>query len=198
MRSDPRVERLREAIGDQSPRSIERVPEHVEAAVGVVLRSRDELELLLVRRAERDEDPWSGHVGLPGGRREAGDDDLVHTALRETEEETGIVLAQRGLRVGFLDEVTPATPFLPPIVIAPLVVAVPADTIAEPEPREVRDAVWAPLSVLRDPGAADEHVERLEGRRVRFPAIRVDDFVVWGLTLRIVTDFLEVADRARV
>lgn len=198
MNRDPRIDRLAKAVAERSSHRVERSAEHIEAAVSVVVRSRDELELLLVRRAERHEDPWSGHVGLPGGRREARDEDLVRTALRETEEETGIVLAEHGRRLGFLDEVTPATPFLPPIVIAPLVVAVPPDTVADPDPREVRDATWATLSILRDPAAADEHVETMGERSVPFPAIRVDDFVVWGLTHRIVTGFLEIADRARV
>ena len=50
--------------------------------------------VLLMRRAERADDSWSGQWSLPGGRREPGDLDLVETALRELEEECGIRLGR--------------------------------------------------------------------------------------------------------
>ncbi|HSD27317.1 MAG TPA: CoA pyrophosphatase, partial [Vicinamibacteria bacterium] len=45
------------------------------AAVALVLRDGGPggIELLRIRRAEHDLDPWSGHVGFPGGRAEPGD-----------------------------------------------------------------------------------------------------------------------------
>lgn len=38
----------------------------------------------------RDGDPWSGHIGFPGGRREQGDSSDFECAIRETREELGI------------------------------------------------------------------------------------------------------------
>lgn len=192
---DPRIERLAETLAARPAALVERAPHHIEAAVSVVLRPRDELEILLVRRAERETDPWSGHVGLPGGRREAGDADLVETALRETQEETGIAVAESGFTLGFLDEVEPAGPGLPPIVVAPLVGAVPADVSMQIDPRELADATWAPLPALCDPAARDRHVERIDDLSVSFPAIRYGEFLVWGLTYRVLIGFLDLADR---
>ena len=63
------------------------------AAVALVLRpGTGGLEALFIKRAEHPDDPWSGHVGLPGGRAEDSDPGLVHTAVRETEEEIGLRL----------------------------------------------------------------------------------------------------------
>ena len=42
----------------------------LQAAVSVVLRSAVGLDLLLIKRAHFDRDPWSGHMALPGGRRD--------------------------------------------------------------------------------------------------------------------------------
>ncbi|MGH7339454.1 MAG: NUDIX domain-containing protein, partial [Candidatus Rokuibacteriota bacterium] len=69
---------------------MERDPDHREAAVALLVRPRADLEILLIKRAEHPRDPWSGHMALPGGRRSTTDADLVATAFRETEEETGV------------------------------------------------------------------------------------------------------------
>jgi len=45
------------------------------------------LQVVVIERARRDGDPWSGQLAFPGGRREAGDRDARHTAERETREE---------------------------------------------------------------------------------------------------------------
>ena len=55
------------------------------AAVAIVVRPRvDEDEILLIRRSQRADDPWSGHMAFPGGRSEPSDADLCATAIRET------------------------------------------------------------------------------------------------------------------
>ena len=78
------------------------------AAVALLLRPTwAEPELLLIRRAEREGDPWSGHMALPGGRAAPSDPDPVATAARESAEEVGIDPARAGRLLGALDEVAP-------------------------------------------------------------------------------------------
>src|SRR5262245_58169717 len=97
------------------------------AAIAVTIRLGDagEPELLMIKRAEHDGDPWSGHVACPGGREEDGDASLEATAIRETREETGIDLGRVGRILGTLDDLSPRTPYLPPIVIRPFVAVAP-------------------------------------------------------------------------
>ncbi|MDH4045507.1 MAG: NUDIX domain-containing protein, partial [Gemmatimonadota bacterium] len=64
------------------------------AAVAVMLAQESE-SVLLIRRAERVDDPWSGHIGLPGGRTSPSDADLLVTAMRETTEEVGVRLERQ-------------------------------------------------------------------------------------------------------
>lgn len=190
---DPRLRALQEVIRMRPAAAVSRSSHDGEAAVALILRPREEIEILLIKRAERESDPWSGHVALPGGRRHADDADLFETATRETEEETTIPLRRVGSLLGRLDELAPAGPRLPPLVIAPFVVGVPPDTRATPDGREVDATLWVPLSALRDEGAVSELLVELGGGSSRrFPSLTYGEYVIWGLTHRILTQFLDL------
>jgi 8-oxo-dGTP pyrophosphatase MutT (NUDIX family) len=189
---DPRLAQLRRVFEQHSPLIADRYDGAREAAVAVLVRAHEELEILLIKRAEHESDPWSGHVALPGGRRDDNDEDLMHTALREAAEEVGITIERGASLVGGLDEVSPRTPRLPPLIIAPFVFAVPADTTPVIDTREVEAAIWVPLSALRDESAVSEILITLEGGSLAFPSLKYRDYVIWGLTHRILVQFLEL------
>jgi 8-oxo-dGTP pyrophosphatase MutT (NUDIX family) len=165
------------------------------AAVAAMLRvgASDELEMLLVKRAEYEGDPWSGHVALPGGRREEGDDTLEETAIRETREEIDVDLARQGRLLGSLDELSPRTPVLPPIIIRPYVFAVESDIVITPS-AELAAAFWVPLTQLRDPATWGETTVIVRGAERRVSSIRVGEHIVWGLTERILVQFFARLD----
>ena len=98
--------RVKSALA-QAPRELEQPR---RAAVALVLAPSSTgdatLSLLLVRRSEREGDPWSGHMALPGGHAHPEDADLLHTARRETLEEVGVDLLGAEL-LGRLDDVSP-------------------------------------------------------------------------------------------
>jgi 8-oxo-dGTP pyrophosphatase MutT (NUDIX family) len=157
------------------------------AAVAVIL-SPDPDSVLLIRRAEREGDPWSGHMALPGGRQDPAEPDLVATAIRETAEEVGLLLGPEWL-IGSLDDVVPRTPVLPPIAVRPYVFALdhrPA-LILNPE---VAAARWVPLDQLLHPDARQTVQLEIRGENREFPAYQLDESIVWGLTERIVTGLL--------
>lgn len=172
-------------------------PSLPRAAVAVLLRPGDEgLELLLIRRAERAGDPWSGHVALPGGREQAEDAHPAGTAARETREEVGIDVADGGRLLGALEAVWPQSARAPRIVVRPFVFAVPAEAAVVAN-EEVDAAVWVPVDELRHPGAVTEYLFEMEGiEPMRFPAFGTRGYVVWGLTHRILTTFLDAYARA--
>ena len=145
--------------------------------------------VLLIRRAERAGDPWSGHMALPGGRRAPEDPDLVTTAIREAGEEVGLRLPRATL-LGSLDDVVPRTPRLPPIAIRPYVFALPERPPLVLNP-EVAAAGWVLLDRLLHPDTY--HPVRLEiaGESRDVPAYELDAGIVWGLTERILTPLLE-------
>jgi 8-oxo-dGTP pyrophosphatase MutT (NUDIX family) len=103
----PFLERLARALGSHDAALADRDPPAREAAVALSLAPHgDDAALLLVRRATHEMDPWSAHIALPGGRIEPGDESLLHTAIRETQEETGLDLTDATL-LGTLSEIRP-------------------------------------------------------------------------------------------
>ena len=189
---DERLARLRSLFEHHTPRTAQRYDGAREAAVALMVRAHEELELLLIKRAEHETDPWSGHVALPGGRRDAEDEDLLHTALREAAEEVGITIDRGAQLIGALDELSPRNPQLPPLIIAPFVFAVRKESTPIINPHEVEAAIWVPLSALRDESAVDEILITLEGGSRAFPSLRYGEYVIWGLTHRILMQFLEI------
>jgi 8-oxo-dGTP pyrophosphatase MutT (NUDIX family) len=169
------------------PVQVEPAPVLRWAAVAVVLVPEPD-SLLLVRRAERSGDPWSGQMALPGGRRE-GEEDLLFTAIRETEEEVGLVLPPEML-VGVLDDMAPRTPVLPPIAVRPYVFRLPRRASVDRISEEIAATHWVSLTnLLSDEYYAPADV-MVRSQQMRVPAFRLEEGTVWGMTERILSDLL--------
>lgn len=187
------IDLVRRAIGRAGRESRPDADDRL-AAVSAVLRDagRDVgPEVLLIRRAAHDADPWSGHMAFPGGRHDPSDPDLLHTALRETLEEVGLDLARDAELIGRL-------PLLPAIArgrrvgltIAPYVFALSRDLPLEPN-REVAEIVWAPLRPMARGEISTTIPWELAGERLEMPAYDVHGRIVWGLTYRMLESLFE-------
>jgi 8-oxo-dGTP pyrophosphatase MutT (NUDIX family) len=148
------------------------------------------LEVLLIHRAVRKGDPWSGQVALPGGRRDPEDATLQHTAVRETLEETGLDLRADGYALGTLDELRPRTPVLPPIIVTPyvFVTSFAASFVAS---EEVQEAFWVPWTLFEDPLHVDQRTVQVRGEEWRVNSYAVGERVVWGMTERMLRQLAE-------
>lgn len=160
-----------------------------EAAVAILHARGPEESVLLIRRAERENDPWSGHWSFPGGRCEPEDSDPLHTALRELKEECGIDLGREHLEAA-----------LPPLLagrktgrfllVAPFLFHVDGELPTTLDPREAVEALWTPLSILRDPARHSPQSVPGQPKEFKFPAIELNGVPLWGFTYRLITDWL--------
>lgn len=166
-------------------------PARAAVALAIRLGPTGQPEILLIRRATREGDPWSGQVALPGGRWSPADASLRDTAIRETAEETGLDLQSGGLILGTLDELRPRTPALPPIIVTPYVALTGGELPLTPN-HEVAAAFWMPLQHLHDPEVARESVVQVRGASWRVPSFVFGEYVVWGMTERILRQLLEL------
>ena len=188
----PTLEQIRRAL---ALRPAARLPEPLprQAAVSIVLREPGEgLEVLFIRRAEREGDLWSGHVAFPGGRVEPGEG-LEEAAVRETVEEVGIDLRAGADRLGALDEI-PAIGRgrAVGLSIQPWIFALRAAPGPLRFSEEVASATWVRLADLLDPGRLAPFPYVHEGRRLLLPSLDVDGLVIWGLTYRLVEMLAEL------
>jgi 8-oxo-dGTP pyrophosphatase MutT (NUDIX family) len=157
----------------------------LRAAVAAIMREREgRSEILFIKRAERESDPWSGHMAFPGGRRDAADETLLHTAQRETLEEVGLDLTSLARPVGRLPDLTPYSAMPHPLTVTAFLFALdaPAELTLN---HEVAAAVWAPLEpVLRGDNTTKFRWKR-DGVDLLLPALDLDGNIVWGLTYRM-------------
>ncbi len=185
----PRLDEIRSAMAGHSPMLCE--PGRLNAAVAVTL-CKDEggTSLLLMRRAERDGDPWSGHLSFPGGRIDASDPSLQHAAERETREEVGLDLST-AQRLGRLDDVRGVAV---PIIVSAFVYALerPAPLVLSDE---VRKAFWVPLDELLDSSRHVTETFEYQGNTLELPAIELDDGggpPLWGMTYHFLEQFFSL------
>jgi len=178
--------RVRGALG-QAPTSQLLRPRR--AAVALVLaesRAHSSLSVLLLRRTEREGDPWSGHMALPGGHAQAEDADLLHTARRETREEVGLDLANAEL-LGLLDDVSPMRSS--EMVVRPFVFWLGQKQQATLS-AEVAEVLWVPLDDLANDALRSTREVQIDGKALRVPAYVIDERVVWGMTFHLLERFL--------
>lgn len=180
---------------DAVQRALVRPPHRLElpdggrrAAVAAVVTG--DLDLVLVRRAERTGDPWSGHVSFPGGRVEPGESPL-DAAIRETAEEISLDLGCARL-LGPLDELRTMGP-LPPLVIHPYVFAVQELPDLSPN-EEVASVHTVHLEdLLTGRGRGTMH-HPWKDQQLVLPRVDFDGGRLWGLTLHMVDDLLHRLD----
>lgn len=190
----PVVRALTRSLAERPGREIPLRPGVRAAAVLLALRARvdGEPELLMIKRADAEGDPWSGHVACPGGRAEPGDADLAATAARETLEETGVDVVRDGRMLGHLDDLTPVSQHLPTLVIRPYVAIVRSD-VRIVASHEVAAAFWVPLEALRRPASWGTDVVHVRGKNRTVSVFRHGAYTVWGLTERVLRQFLDYA-----
>ena len=191
----PEIVRIQSALSGRAPRLYSDAAMK-RAAVAITFRigAGGEPELLFIKRAEYEGDPWSGQIAFPGGRREAHDLTLEETAIRETREETGLDISASGRIIGALDEVQPQSVRLPELVVAPFVAVVtevPPLTLAG----EVASAFWVPLASLHVGDSWRDTEVSGRGYRMTKRAFHHEGHVIWGLTERIIAQLLGLLTR---
>jgi 8-oxo-dGTP pyrophosphatase MutT (NUDIX family) len=161
------------------------------SAVALILReSESGLEALMIKRSEREGDPWSGHMAFPGGRVDESDVSILHTARRETWEEIGLDTEQQTRFLGRLSDVmTGVRAGRTIMVITPYIFAV--DKVPEFNiNHEVAEIVWVPLNFLADTKNRQQMQWQYKKVSINLPCYFYQQRRIWGLSLAMLDELL--------
>ena len=152
------------------------------AAVAILLRSnKKDIEVLLVKRAIKLTDPWSGQVALPGGKKNSNDEHLKNTVIRETSEETGIDLRKFCRFLGIMESFKSVQK--PEMKIVPFVFFQEKNQKIKLND-ELVEYFWCLLKDIQK----NKGVIKFQSKE--YPAFIIDNHKIWGLTFRILKNLL--------
>ena len=191
------IEKIRRKLSTVTPPPREALANKSNAAAVLIplFERRGELHIVYIRRSDHVAS-HRGQVAFPGGRVDAVDATLLDAALREAHEEVGIHPSTVEVVGAFATMQTTTSG----IVVAPFVGVIPHDTQLKPQLSEVAQIFDVPLTALRDPKYRGDYEWKTEGpaaRTSKFPAILYGGQTIWGLTLRITLNLLELLDPAK-
>ena len=157
------------------------------AGVSVIIEAGDKARTLLVRRAQRTGDPWTGQVAFPGGKMRAGDVSVLQTAVRETQEEVGVDLARNAEFLGYFGSFRTRVGSMD---VVPSVFKLKSKVKVTPN-EEVSDFKWVAFESFLAPRSRSTFSFEADGARLEAPAFMVEGYVIWGLTFRIIESLLD-------
>jgi 8-oxo-dGTP pyrophosphatase MutT (NUDIX family) len=165
------------------------------SAVAMILRTNDaDIEVLMIKRAEYEGDPWSGHMAFPGGRLERGDKNSLATARRETLEEIGFDTQRHCEYLGRLSDVQARTRSGPkPMIVTPYLFQARHVPELVLDTEEVADVLWIPLSHFAEPGNRQAMDWEFAGKPVSLPCYFFNQQRIWGLSLMMLDELLAIA-----
>ena len=165
------------------------------SAVALILRAGEQgVETLMIKRAEFEGDPWSGHMAFPGGRLERGDRDSLDTARRETWEEIGLDTHAHCQFLGRLSDVQARTRKGPrPMIVTPYLFQ--ANHVPELvlDTEEVAEVFWIPLKLFADEANRQTMDWEVRGKPITLPCYFYEEQRIWGLSLMMLDELLAIA-----
>lgn len=155
------------------------------AAVALLLKPKScGFDILFVKRVENSADPWSGQIAFPGGKRESKDANLKQTIVRETMEETNINLLFQCRFLGVM--VALRSKSRPEMKVLPFIILLEREPQIKLNKKELESFVWFSL------GEKFPNKSTMKSDLGEFPAFLLGRTVVWGLTYRILKNFIQI------
>ncbi len=181
---------IKDALEKRKPKAIEAGPNSFQdAAVLIPLFWRDtDFMVLLTQRTERVEH-HKGQISFPGGHVDESDASFEEAALREAEEEIGVLRQDVQILGALDDQTTVASHF----IVHPFVGLIPYPYHFGINRKEVERILEVPFEVFTSAAYEVEgHRVTYEGRTYKTPAYRYQGDLIWGATARIMRDFVRI------
>ena len=183
---DATIEFIRRILS-QTPKQTLKDPELSPAGVMLLFYPKNgEYCILLNRRSEKVQH-HKGEISFPGGARDPKDATMLDTALRETEEEMGILPGDIEI-LGELSDVATYSRF----VINTYVGVIPYPYEFKVSTAEIAEVLEVPIPLLMDLANLREEVRMVGGKLVKAYSYAYNGNLIYGATARILTQFLDL------
>ncbi len=172
------------------PKGFFKTPARPASVLLPLFRDAGEWHLLYIRRSEYEGDQHSGQVAFPGGKVDESDLTAHHAALREAEEEVGLLPNDVDV-LGELAEYRTISNFL----VKPVVAEIRWPIELFPDTREVSRVFSIPLGWLFDPKNHNVSERQLEGYQHQLQVIHFQQFdgeLLWGITAKLTLSLLSI------
>ncbi len=157
------------------------------AAVLILLYLEDnEIHFFLTKRSNELEH-HKGQISLPGGTQEENEE-LTHTALRETQEEIGI----NKTSISIIGSMTPLFVPVTGFMIHPFIGSSSNKLEPTPDPSEVEAIFSVNISDLLNETNQTIEKRNIRGYDVEVPYFKLNNYEVWGATSMILSEFRDL------
>ena len=183
------------ASSDRMIRNFPRTPgpdARVAAVLVLLFPDKDLVHTVFMQRHNYN-GVHGGQISFPGGKNEDSDKDIIHTAIREAEEETGI--DPKGISV--LGTLTPLFIPVSNMIVTPVVAWTDKKPDFNHQPEEVVFLINAELSRFLDPSIIKIKPFEIRGEMINIKYFDYDGHVIWGATAMILNELLTIIKRRK-
>jgi 8-oxo-dGTP pyrophosphatase MutT (NUDIX family) len=132
----------------------------------------------------------SGQISLPGGKVDLKDKNLIHSALRETQEELGV--ANKNIHI--LGKLTPLKIQVSGFEVNPFVGILKEKPLWKPDSNEVKYLIETPVYEFLKPSTIKIESWNLHNKKIDVPFFNIKDEKIWGATAMIMSEFIEIIE----
>lgn len=180
---------IREILENRAVRHAENGNSHYTPAAVLVpiFKMNDEYHLLFTKRAPQVK-YHQGHISFPGGVVDPADRSPMEAALREADEEIGLMKND----VDILGPIDDALTFVPPFIVHPFVGLIPHPYPLKINPEEVEKTIEVPLRFFTSQISKEGSIFGESEPGINYPEYRYQGELIWGTTASIVSNLIGI------
>ncbi len=166
----------------------------IQSAINFLIlpHKNEPYDLVLIKRVNNNKDKHSGEMAFPGGKRDYEDENVLVTALRETEEEINVPRSRIHVLGSFDDFVTPSR-----YIITPIVSYIEETQIMKKNEEEVSEILTIPITFFANKKNYQErtynlHDDIIAVGRYHYKTTSNKKYIIYGATCHMIVHFIDL------
>lgn len=171
--------------------AIQNKSDYKESAVAVIIHNHNKEPHIILTERQTYKGAHSGQISFPGGKKEIHDTTLLNTAIRETNEEIGLILPEEH----FINQLTQVYIPVSNFLVKPFLFVSELNQNLTPDIREVKEVIHFPLKKLIDPNSISTMEVKFPNGMIQknIPCFKYGNKKIWGATALILNELRELS-----